>query len=314
MPNVYAAVRTVEEGVCRVFKLHNWTNPLPPSTCTTALVDGERELLRRTAHFDQFARRTTKRPKSQTKPDKFIAVYGCSFMYGVGVSDDETFPAQLAKRMPNVHIYNYGVGGWGPNNFYRRAEKYTFAPNELEEKEGIILYVAIEDHLRRVVSPLSHKWNEYGPYYTLDEGKLVFHGSFVFGRPWTQRLYNAIRWSGLHKRLGFNIPPRVTRSNIELASALLSEGAKILVSQVQGARVVVLLFPDGNLATQAMMKEWSLLLQNQGVEVLDLLKERLNVKKGEWMLPDRHPSSKVYEQLAERAVPHLRKLLETPRK
>lgn len=42
-----------------------------------------------------------------------VAVYGCSFTYGTGLADDETFTALLQRDLPQVQILNRGIGGHG---------------------------------------------------------------------------------------------------------------------------------------------------------------------------------------------------------
>ncbi|WP_308341276.1 SGNH/GDSL hydrolase family protein [Roseovarius mucosus] len=52
-------------------------------------------------------------PGSQTAQGPRVAIYGCSFTYGTGLSDDETFTALLQRDMPDVQILNRGIGGHG---------------------------------------------------------------------------------------------------------------------------------------------------------------------------------------------------------
>ena len=42
-----------------------------------------------------------------------VAFYGCSFTYGTGLRDDETYTALLQHSRPELHILNRGVGGFG---------------------------------------------------------------------------------------------------------------------------------------------------------------------------------------------------------
>lgn len=42
-----------------------------------------------------------------------IALYGCSFTYGTGLADAETFSAQLQRNQPQTRILNRGIGGHG---------------------------------------------------------------------------------------------------------------------------------------------------------------------------------------------------------
>lgn len=42
-----------------------------------------------------------------------IWIFGCSFTYGWGVNDDESYPWLLQEAMPEYTIKNYGVGAYG---------------------------------------------------------------------------------------------------------------------------------------------------------------------------------------------------------
>ncbi len=42
-----------------------------------------------------------------------VALYGCSFTYGTGLADEETFTAQLQHKLPHTTIINRGIGGHG---------------------------------------------------------------------------------------------------------------------------------------------------------------------------------------------------------
>src|SRR5579885_1261991 len=42
-----------------------------------------------------------------------VALIGCSFTQGIGLSDDETYAWDLQARNPRVEIRNYGTGGYG---------------------------------------------------------------------------------------------------------------------------------------------------------------------------------------------------------
>ncbi|NUB45590.1 hypothetical protein GEU84_014415 [Fertoebacter nigrum] len=42
-----------------------------------------------------------------------LAFYGCSFTYGTGLADDETYTALLQRDLPGLRILNRGIGGHG---------------------------------------------------------------------------------------------------------------------------------------------------------------------------------------------------------
>lgn len=52
-------------------------------------------------------------PGSDATVGRRVAIYGCSFTYGTGLADDETFTALLQRGLPAVRILNRGVGGHG---------------------------------------------------------------------------------------------------------------------------------------------------------------------------------------------------------
>jgi lysophospholipase L1-like esterase len=49
------------------------------------------------------------RPQKGTR----VAIYGCSFTYGTGLADYETYTALLQRHLPKAKILNRGIGGHG---------------------------------------------------------------------------------------------------------------------------------------------------------------------------------------------------------
>lgn len=58
-------------------------------------------------------RRVPPPPGAGAGPRPQLAVYGCSFTYGTGLRDEETFTARLQQALPNLLIRNRGIGGQG---------------------------------------------------------------------------------------------------------------------------------------------------------------------------------------------------------
>ena len=52
-------------------------------------------------------------PKSSDEDSSWVAVLGCSFTYGYGVNDTETFVARLQTQHPGTHWTNHAVPGYG---------------------------------------------------------------------------------------------------------------------------------------------------------------------------------------------------------
>lgn len=62
-------------------------------------------------HIDAAGWRDIAQPQPVFGPR--IATYGCSFTYGTGLSDNETFTARLQQALPDVQLLNRGIGGHG---------------------------------------------------------------------------------------------------------------------------------------------------------------------------------------------------------
>jgi len=48
---------------------------------------------------------------------------GCSFTFGMGVSDEDTWPWLLQERLPGYHVVNTGVGGYGTDQALLAADQ-----------------------------------------------------------------------------------------------------------------------------------------------------------------------------------------------
>lgn len=69
------------------------------------------------ATHNEKGRRITSFYPEESK-DKKIHLYGCSYTYGTGVNDNETYPFLLQENFPNYEISNFAVPGYGTLHFY----------------------------------------------------------------------------------------------------------------------------------------------------------------------------------------------------
>lgn len=101
----------------------------------------------------------------QTEAAEFnFAVYGCSFTYGTGLADSETFAALLQNSLKNVNVLNRGVGGHGTVQ--------SFLQFRQDVKKGVVqaaVFGVISDHrFRNIAHPqrmrhfLKMDWYERG--------------------------------------------------------------------------------------------------------------------------------------------------------
>lgn len=176
---------------------------------------------------------------------KHLALFGCSFTFGIGLNDDQTLASQIAQRVPEDHVYNFGVPAFGTANVLRLLETQDLA-SLVQEDEGMGIYIFMEDHLRRSLGSMRRVFgfaNDF-PFYTLDTaGHPVFSGIFDKDRVGTNRLYawlsreQCIQWSGM------DVPPRFTESHFRFIVALIEAAREQYLRQFPKGRFVAMLFP-----------------------------------------------------------------------
>jgi hypothetical protein len=96
-----------------------------------------------TTHTFGGQRLTTGSDSIEGRPE--IALLGCSFTYGYGVNDPETFASILQKKYPNLHFNNHGVIGYGSLQSYFQLESML---RQGTAPEVVILNFA-SDHFER---------------------------------------------------------------------------------------------------------------------------------------------------------------------
>lgn len=116
-------------------------------------------------------------------PDRAPALVfiGCSFTFGWGVADEETFPARLQQKHPDWHVMNLGVPAYGGYQSLLRLEQLLASG----VKPKRVLYGYMQGHdMRNIAHPawtfLIEKYSTQGmvavPYASLDgDHTLVRH-------------------------------------------------------------------------------------------------------------------------------------------
>ena len=99
-----------------------------------------------------------------------INTYGNSFTHCLQVSDGETWQEYLAGHLGEP-IRNYGVGGYGVYQAYRRMVK---AEQTDDDAKYVILYIWGDDHCRSV---MRCRHAVIYPWWDIHDG-LTFHGNF----------------------------------------------------------------------------------------------------------------------------------------
>jgi len=214
---------------------------------------------------DEFGRRRTVVPDVDAAT-KYAVFFGCSFLFGEGANDAETIPSQFAAAAPEFRAYNYGVPGYGTQQMLAKLQSNTIR-EEIEEDNGIVIYMYLEDvHEPRVIGGMqvTNSFGSYFPYYDLNaDGKLQSYGNFTTGRPVLTNLYGLLGRSQTVRYLGLNFPRRTDR-HFEIVASIIEESEKECRQQLDCEEFYVACFPRISPHRRLIP-----LLESRGIKVLD---------------------------------------------
>ena len=131
-------------------------------------------------------------PAAAETPEACVLLFGDSFTFGDGVSDEETFAAQVVTRSGRrVAAQNFAVSGWGPHQFLAGLQSGRFQ-RAVRCRPTDAVFLMIPSLIWRA-SGVTNPWDTNGPRYRLGaDGRPVRDGNL--GDP---DRYNWRRWIGL---------------------------------------------------------------------------------------------------------------------
>ena len=230
-------------------------------------------------------------------PKLNIIFVGCSYTFGEGVSEEETFPAQVGKLLKGARVYNLGVPG---SSLAWRVALLMKKPSLLNGIDptipSIIVYTYLDDHLRRMsgTSELFHRddnlyYNSHA--FSVENDSLILEDGFdenFWNFRWLAFFYSKTNFSHLTR---LELPP-VSTSQFELQEKLLWKlEEEIRKTLPLTKKTYLATFPGQNFYAGKL----SPFLRN--VTFLDYSGFDFNdMAKGHFFLPgDFHPSAKAYE-------------------
>ena len=183
-----------------------------------------------------------------------LIISGDSNSFGEGCNDSQTLDFFLQNSLTNYQRYNYSHRGGGPNNTLALFE--TFSINKkVKETSGIMIYNFYTNFLfqRTIGSKESIKWNEYSPFYYLNEnGEIKRNGSFRH-RPLTY-LYKFINLIPFSELL-FPELPRIHDHHVFFVAKLLEKIQHKYLEQFPQGKFIVILnnFPKENVSENSKL-------------------------------------------------------------
>lgn len=109
-------------------------------------------------------------PGSGLKPYDKVVFFGCSFMVGQGVKDNETLPYQFEElSRESFRAYNYGFHGYGPHQMLRILETGLIDEAIPDKKTSVAICEILTNHVERSSGKYPYViWDVNGPKYVLN--------------------------------------------------------------------------------------------------------------------------------------------------
>lgn len=182
-------------------------------------------------------------PEPEGEKNDFLAMFGCSFTFGLGVDDAETLPAYLAYFRPRTHVYNFAYPSWSPSQLLLILQQGVL--DQIQEKDGTAVYVFIHDHLRRIVPDMKNDaWVRHFPAFLPGKnGTPIYAGSMEEVYPWGTWFYDVLQQEHYVQWSGMLIPQNPARETFELCAEMLAEARKLYCQKFPQSEFYVLIEP-----------------------------------------------------------------------
>ena len=247
-------------------------------------------------------------PDSGNKPE--ILIMGCSYTYGFGVDDSLTYPFLLQKNLPDYHVKNLAVPGYGTIQSLLQLE------NAIEDgrvpETAIINYADFHDD-RNVLSPAYRRSLYLGFLQSnpdlkqlMVEGKVPYvmkkgENYEVVEESWLS-VYQPWEGSGTWATVNFF---QVISENAAIIGMDKREASAEIFMRIRelckknGIRLIV-----AGLTDQARTHEMLENLAEEGIETLDM---SLDLRDNDYNhLPyDSHPNEKAHAYFAKKVYEYL---------
>ena len=219
-----------------------------------------------TIHVDSIGNRITAIPY-MTNRDKYAIFIGCSVTFGLGVEDDETLPYYFAQYDSGYCAYNFGVGGYGPQNVLALLSNYNLK-KFVKQDSGVCIYSYIKHHVYRAIGDMATytAWGESLPYYDYELGKLIRVGSFGSDRRLISGFYTLMSKSNFVRYFKLNFPPKLTARHYKISCDMIRQTRDLYRQQFNNDNFYVMIMPTN--FDQPMID----CLSEYGVKIIDVSK------------------------------------------
>lgn len=227
---------------------------------------------------------------------KHIFLFGCSITFGQGVNDDETFPYYLERERKDVVTYNAAIPGTSiMEAIVLAGQRSTF--ENVQPLDGIGVYAMFNDHFSRFFNSTfkvgdwrywGMEWRETSPEHFETIGKLYATNPLwlLFSKIWFH--------SQTAKTFNLDFPIQTPERWDQFFRAVKHLRREYWQKTKPTNPFVVLFLPSGRIPRMALEAA-----SRAEIPFIDYSTETRNYffEDSPYVLPDRHPSARFYENL-----------------
>jgi hypothetical protein len=216
--------------------------------------------------YDAFGRRVTVNDGSAGRHAALF--FGCSYVDGTGVNDNETIPSQVALRASRYQGFNYGIGSSGPQQMLLQLRRRDFLKEAVPREQAVGVYVFHDSHVQRATGSMQvvTSFGRDFPYFAIDkDDRLVDRGTFRTGQPVRSLVYRALNKSRVVRYAlshWGDWPRSASAEDYRTTAAIVAESKAAFLERFPGGRFVVVLYPGASGSIRPP-------LSARGLEVLD---------------------------------------------
>ena len=245
--------------------------------------------------IDENGFRLTPPPKQEDAPA--ILFTGCSFTFGEGLNDEESYPYKVSQRLDGQYkICNLAYSGYGAQQTLANIREGLYKKALGKSKPLAVVHLSIPDHPNRAVGALS--WGQRAPrFFVGSSGRLETTGTFETSGTtdeWLRyvRLKEAEK-SELGKRL---LSYKTSDEDIELWVEMLKSARREFQEAYPDTPFIVVLLNTPSPTSKRMEEA----LKESGLTYHLLYTDLPELKDEKYKIPvDRHPNALGTDKLAD---------------
>lgn len=239
-------------------------------------------------------------PERGAAADTAVLLFGCSFTFGEGVEDRETYAYRLGELLgERYQVYNFAQRGYGAHQMLAQIESGILDPLCARYKRIFAFFLTIVDHPNRCTGFSNYSFT--APQYILKDGKIIRNGLLTGSK--TMKFYDIIfRNSAVYKKTKPLLQKLSFSDPITLHNAIIAEAARQMQKRC-ATDFTVLVWPDF-LEEVERLKTQSIPALSLAHAMPDWKNTHLRYEHGE---TDSHPNALAHDIVAREVFDYLQK-------